>query len=267
MQLDNMRVAIRPMSTAQAVDLGFMMARHWFVPLWKIWVGMAFPIFVLYLLVIIIDSRDMDSLTLTTIAGMVFWWLKPIYEKPLVEWLGQALFDNQLSVKTSIKQGWKNFFRHAGKLLIRHRLSPSRQLILPILQLENLTQAHQFNQRIRLLQRGQGSGVTWHTLIMVHLEFVISVGIIVYLYQLIPQELIASQGLFQSMDHTQTLLVIAWAFLYFFTLSIVAPFFICGGFCIYLTKRCLLEGWDIELIFRQLGTRFIEAQRNPLSRL
>ena len=38
MKLDHMQVAVRSMPTVQAIDLGTMMARHWFEPLWQIWV-------------------------------------------------------------------------------------------------------------------------------------------------------------------------------------------------------------------------------------
>ncbi len=269
MQLDNMRVAIRPMTTAQAVDLGFMMARHWFFPLWKIWLGMALPVFILYIVLVIVESVFFsdNSYYFNDMALLLFWWLKPVYEKPLVSWLGQALFANASDVKTTIKRGWRSFFQYAGTLLFRQRLSPSRQLFIPILMLENPQNTQQIKQRHRLLQRGQSNAVMWHTLIMVHIEMVIIAGVIFYLYLLIPQTITSNEGFIRFIENLPMLFKLSWAVLCFLAFSVVAPFFICGGFAVYLTKRCLLEGWDIELIFKQLAQRFAQAQENPLSRL
>jgi hypothetical protein len=38
-------------------------------------------------------------------------------------------------------------------------------------------------------------------------------------------------------------------------MSLVAPFYVAGGFALYLTRRSELEGWDIELGFRRLLQR------------
>ena len=35
-------------------------------------------------------------------------------------------------------------------------------------------------------------------------------------------------------------------------LSIVAPFYVAGGFALYLTRRTELEAWDIEISFRRI---------------
>ncbi|MBS9780707.1 MAG: hypothetical protein KGV51_08785, partial [Moraxellaceae bacterium] len=207
-----------------------------------------------------------EEFTLSMIYAMIFWWLKPIYEKPLLTWLSQALFANEMTVASTIKQGWKTIFSHWVKLLFSRRLSLSRQLLIPILLLENPTTYKQLNQRHRLLQRGQGSGVTWHTLLMVHVEFIVSMGVVLFIYALIPKEIMSSNLLVKFLEHTPVILVFSWAILYFLTLSIVAPFFICGGFAVYLTKRCLLEGWDIELIFKQLNGRFMAVQNDPFAR-
>ncbi len=275
MQIDNMRVAIRPMSTAQAVDLGFMMARNWFVPLWQIWMGMALPVFLVYLAVLFWDIGFNDTsnsygsddyLNLPFFAVLLFWWLKPLYEKPMVNWLGSALFGDAPTVKDTIKQGWKSSRQYSGKLLLRQRLSLSRQLILPILQLEHPDNI-QFNHRLRLLQRGQGGGVSWHTIIMLHIEWVLSLGLIAFFTSLVPEQYLSFDNLMLYLETSERWFQVLSALVSFMAMSVVAPFFICGGFAVYLTKRCLLEGWDIELTFKQLANRYQQSRENPLNKL
>ncbi len=136
MKLDSMQVAIRPMNSLQAIDLGVMVARHWFLPLWKLWCKTALPFFIIYLLVIVLDDYYNDDFFYSSVFALVFWWLKPIYEKPLVDWLGQALFSTDISTIELKKLPLNLRIQQNIKLLFRYRLSASRQIILPIMVLD-----------------------------------------------------------------------------------------------------------------------------------
>ncbi|WP_230661624.1 hypothetical protein [Psychrobacter sp. I-STPA10] len=269
MNIEQMSVAIRPMTTSQAVDLGVMMARHWFLPLWKIWLGMALPFFILFYLgstllqyYLAVPASD-AWWWLGGLGGIIFWWLKPLYEKPMLSWLGFALFSNPPSVKSTIKQGWLELKKHAFTLLIARRFSLSRQLMLPILILEN-PEKSQFKSRFGLLLRGQGSGLAWHTIVMLHIEMIFTIGMLLFLLNLIPTTFMSAETFFTYLEVAPTWTEILWITLYFFSISIVAPFFIAGGFAVYLTKRCLLEGWDVELVFKRLKQRYLHSQQSVL---
>jgi len=43
--------------------------------------------------------------------------------------------------------------------------------------------------------------------------------------------------------------------------SIVEPFFVCAGFALYLSRRVMLEAWDVELGLRRMSER-LERRRN-----
>ncbi len=45
------------------------------------------------------------------------------------------------------------------------------------------------------------------------------------------------------------------ALLSYLAISVVAPFYVACGFCLYINRRTLLEGWDIELVFKNLAQR------------
>lgn len=272
MNIDSMKVAIRPMSTTQALDLGMAMARQWFVPLWKIWLGMALPVYLLIYIAslaigLLFDMNfKLSFSTLGAYGGFLFWWLKPLYEKPMIAWLGEALFTEPPTVKDAVKDGWRSAKIYAFTLLIKKRLSLKRQLILPILMLEKPNQA-QFKDRLQVLSRGQGGGLGWHTTSMVNIELIVSLAAILLLWQLLPTGLLKSQTLFAILEYAPFWAELMWGILYFLAVSIVAPFFVAGGFAVYLTKRCLLEGWDVELVFKDLRQRYESAQSDPLSKL
>ena len=265
MTIDRMKVAIRPMSTPQALDLGMVMARQWFLPLWQIWLGMALPIYLLfYWGGIWLDINF--ALSIGAFGGLIFWWLKPLYEKPMLLWLGKALFAEAPSVKSSVVSGWRHIFDNALTLLVSKRLSLQRQLLLPILLLEQPDKS-QFKARSQILSRGQGSGLGWHTTVMLHIEMILGVATLVLIWQLLPTQFVRSETLFTLIEQGPLWAELGWALIYFFAASIVAPFFIAGGFAVYLTKRCLLEGWDVELVFKQLRHRYERDQANPLNQL
>lgn len=265
MNMDTMKVAIRPMSTPQALDLGMVMARQWFIPLWQIWLGMALPIYlVFYLGGIWLDINF--AFSIGAYGGLVFWWFKPLYEKPMVLWLGQALFADAPKVKTSILSGWRQILTNAPTLLISKRLSLQRQLLLPILLLEQPDKS-QFKARTQILSRGQGSGLGWHTTVMLHIEMILGIATLVLIWQLMPTQFVKTETLFTLIEQGPLWAELGWALIYFLAASIVAPFFIAGGFAVYLTKRCLLEGWDVELVFKQLRHRYERDQADPLRQL
>ncbi len=42
---------------------------------------------------------------------------------------------------------------------------------------------------------------------------------------------------------------------YLVALSLIEPLYLASGFTLYLNRRTELEGWDIEIVFRQLAAR------------
>jgi hypothetical protein len=43
------------------------------------------------------------------------------------------------------------------------------------------------------------------------------------------------------------------------SVSIMEPLYVAGGFALYINRRTLLEGWDIEVAFRRLARRLTQA--------
>ena len=84
---------LRPRGAWEAADLGVRIGRHWWLSLLLLWLAMALP--ALLLLVLLIDSFHY--------ALLVFWWLKPLYERPLLYFLSRAVFGAVPSLAETLK--------------------------------------------------------------------------------------------------------------------------------------------------------------------
>ena len=153
MDLDRMTVRMRPRLAWEAIDLGFAMARQWFMPLWLLWFCSALPIFGLALLLF----HDRPWLVI-----LLVWWLKPLYEPPLLFWLSRALFAESPARLTVLRQWPRITWPQLLANLSWRRLSPNRSFYLPIGMLERLSGKRR-RGRISLLGRGQQAGI-WLTL-------------------------------------------------------------------------------------------------------
>ncbi len=236
-------VTIRPRTPWEGVDLGFAMARHWFVPLWLLWLSLALPLYGLVALLV----TDRPWLVI-----LLVWWFKPLFEPMLLFWLSRALFDEALPVG----EAWRSALAVLPGQLLQNltwrRFNPNRSFNMPVAVLEQL-KGREHKNRIRVLGRGQHAG-TWLTLVGVHFEMLLEVSFLVLLVLLLPEELgwlefetlLLQPGVLEEwLQHAGTLLA----------MSLIAPFYVAGGFALYLTRRSELEAWDIEIAFRRLVTR------------
>ncbi|NKN32936.1 DUF4129 domain-containing protein [Marichromatium bheemlicum] len=238
MRLERLTARLRPCPAWQAIDLGFALARAWFPALWALWWCTALPLTLMVLALAWLHS-DLWLLAL--------WWCKPIYEAPLLLWASRALFDERP------RRGALPGMLGAGlrprllPLLLWRRLSPRRALVLPLLLLEGLPgRAHR--ARLRTLAEGSASG--WLTLVCYHLEAILWGGMLLGLYLLIPEGL-AGIDLVAALDDSASPAYWISSACYLLACSLIAPFYVCAGFALYLTRRTELEGWDIELAFRR----------------
>ena len=242
MELTRIAVKLRPRVPWEGIDLGFMLARQWFLPLWLLWMVSALPVMVLLSLL---------PIPLWA-AGVLSWWFKPLYEPPLLYWMGRRLFGDRLSWR-ELRSGWlQAVWPQLLSNLTWRRLHPSRSFLMPVSVLERL-KGKARSQRIRVLSR-QSNAASWLTVIGIHFEVALEFGFIALVVMLIPEELhwIDWQDYFFQPDA-----ISEWIqqFSGLLAMSLVAPFYVAGGFALYLTRRSELEGWDIELGFRRMLQR------------
>ena len=240
MDLDKVAARIRPRNGWEGIDLGFALARRWYRPLLTLWMCLALPTFVVLNLLLPVGG---------VAALLIFWWLKPLWEPPMLYWLSRALFGEKPGYRAAARELLRlgpAFF--VAKLTI-WRFSFGRSFNLPVHVLEKLPPA---DRKRRISELGMGiSTPEWLTITFVHLELVIYTGLIAAAALMIPSEFLplAWEEIFLAGGQTMS-----WihAISYFVALGVLAPFYVASGFALYLSRRTELEAWDLELEFRQL---------------
>ena len=117
MNLDQVTVEIRPRSAWEALDLGLLMARRWWWPMMKLWLIVSLPVLAIALLI---------PAGYWWISAILIWWLKPIYERPLLHILSHAVFNELPDTRSTLKAFPSFAFKQIMLSLSWRRLSPTR---------------------------------------------------------------------------------------------------------------------------------------------
>ncbi len=245
MNIEKIAVQLRIRDTWESIDLGFEMAKHWFFPLWKIYIISALPVFML--LSMLFHTIDNDWLVI-----LIFWWFKPLYEPPLTYWLSRTLFSQKIQIKDVFKQ-WKWIISpHLFSNLTWNRFSPHRSFFSPVFMLERATGKTK-NRRLHLLAKDQKAHLLSSTTFT--FEWVLFLTFSLYLYLMMPNEFDFIQFISNSSFNTALVSFIDNS-LYFLALSIIAPFYVSAGFSLYINRRTVLEAWDLEIEFKKMSKKY-----------
>ncbi|MFC3116128.1 DUF4129 domain-containing protein [Cellvibrio fontiphilus] len=244
MNLDQVTLEIRPRSAWEAVDLGLLMAKRWWLPMMKVWLLASAPFFALALFI---------PATYFWAAFLVLWWFKPLYERPLLHILSRAVFNELPSTHSSLQQFPRLALQQIFMSLTLRRFSPTRAMDLPVVQLEGLAGARR-QARISLLHREDSAPAGWLSFIGLQLEIYLALGMISLLWSMIPSEVeIEWANLFFNQQTAQ--LKYLQLALWYLALGLTAPFYVACGFALYLNRRIKLEAWDIDIAFRRIAEK------------
>jgi len=249
MNLNEITADIRLRNPWEAIDLGFAMVQKW----WK----------ELYLPLAIITTCIASILYFFTpynnlwIASLIFWWLKPFYDRIVLHIISRKLFNQTLStwqVFTEIPSLlWNTGFFQS---LTFRRLSLSRGFNLAIWQLEQL-RGPKRAQRQKVLHQMSHTQAVWLTIGLVLLEVIMWVSLFGLLYLFLPEN--TAKTFFTSLfnDNIKTVEWIGMVDYVFYILVVtfIHPFYIAASFSLYINRRTQLEAWDLELDFRKLAMR------------
>lgn len=252
-----MTVTLRPRSDWEAVDLGLRLAQRHAGIAWPIWALASAPW--MLLLGIVAVGTGYPALAL-----LAFWWLKPLFERPLLHVFSRVVFGDEpprtewtgIALKTPFSAGW------FGAITWR-RLELSRSFNLPVWQLEHL-RGNARRQRSSVLHLGTGATGFALTLIASFLVLLATSTIILLLVSITIREIVVFD--IQDLGSFIDLLIarldsdgIGWDICilatYWFCEGLMAPFFVAAGFSLYLNRRTHLEAWDVELEFRRMAAR------------
>ncbi|WP_426237728.1 DUF4129 domain-containing protein [Pseudomonas sp. TWP3-2] len=248
MRLSDATVVIRPRTSWEAMDLGVLMSQQHRRLLMTSWAIVTLPLFAL-LTALLWESPSL--------ALLIFWWLKPAYERLPLYILSKSLFGETPTLKQALRE-WPRLLRpQLLASLTWRRFSLSRSFLLPVVQLEGLDgDARQ--QRLQVLLQRNAGAAQWLTVIGAHLESALWIGLMVLFYMLLPQQIETDwdwQSLILAADNDWGWLEHLTNAFYALVLVIWEPVYVACGFSLYLNRRTVLEAWDIELVFRRLRQR------------
>lgn len=250
MQIADLRLAVRPRSAWEAVDLGIRLVQAEAGPLWRVWFALLLPLMALVLIAEYFLNHGWLYLLL--------WWLKPLYDYALLIVLSRRVFGETPTIREVFRElattPRKGLFGWLGW----RRLSMSRAYQLPVWLLENLP-ADERRPRLALLLRQHGGRANWLHVVMVHFEAFLSVTLISLLFWFAPAGLTTDLWS-RFMDGGDHLANISGTLAWFVALTVIEPFYVAAGFSLYLNRRTELEAWDLELAFRHLQSR-LDSQR------
>lgn len=243
MRLDAITAEPRPRNPWEAIDLGMALARQEFRSVYAAWFSVALPLF---LLLHLLCWGHWPWIPL------LMWWFKPLLDRAPLYLLSHALFGEA----PTRRQFWRALpgllRKQALAALTWRRFDLARSFTLPVSQLEGLNGSAR-RQRLRDLgQPGRGPAV-WLTLVCLHGEIALDLALIALVWMLIPD--FVDLDFFDLLDDRNPSGQLWLNVVSFCGLSLVEPFYVAGGFALYLNRRVWLEAWDLELGLRRLAER------------
>ncbi|MCR6650309.1 MAG: DUF4129 domain-containing protein [Cellvibrionaceae bacterium] len=244
MNLERIRIAIRPRRDWEAVDLGLQMARQWWWPMLRVWLIITMPWLIAAWLV---------PPYYQWLVSVSLWWCKPLFERPLLMILSQGVFGVKLRTREVLRATPRLFLLQIFPSLTWRRFSFTRSMDLPVVQLEGLHGAER-RARLNVLHRVDSGPASWLTIIGVHVESFVMMACAALLAVFIPPEVADSLWRWEFWGESRAggALLIVFAYV---AMAIMGPLFVACGFALYLNRRVKLEGWDLEIAFKRMAQK------------
>jgi hypothetical protein len=225
-----------------AIDLGTPIAKQHWLRYCCMWLLLAIPVFLLSLF--LLDD------SLLWLSGIIVWWFKPLFERPILYMLSKHLFGQSIGIietlrnyKEWLSTGW------IYSITVR-RFSFARSFLMSVTLLERLT-GKQYSQRVGVLSSKGGSEAFWLTLTLLHVEMFLPLALFTLTTFFFP--LFRIDEIF-TIEHSQFITVLT-NIVSVVTMAVVAPFYVSSGFMLYIGRRIELEAWDIEICFHDLAKK------------
>ena len=253
MKLESLTMEVRPRSAWESMDLAVrLVMNHWRVLL-SSWMVTVLPLFIIISIMLLEDYPYW--------AFFFVWFFKPLYDRVPLFVLSRVIFAEKTSWRDVLNAVPSFFKTGVFSSLTLYRLDPGRSFGLPVRQLEGL-KGKRRRLRMRALKRGVSNREVIFFILCFHLEALISWGVLGFVLMMLPAHMVVDSAETLIMGSEPGLLInIISMLLYFVIMMIVETLYVAGGFVLYLNRRIILEGWDIELVFRRLAQRHEKEQQ------
>lgn len=252
MDLDKITVRLRPRSPYEAADLGFVLVRRFGHRLLGGWVLGALPFVLAALLVLAFTGMVWRPI-------LALWWLKPLFGRTALFVLSRSFFGEVPPPAQT-----RNYALRAGFSLSVlwdlswRRFSPFRSVTMPVRELERL-RGSAARQRVNVLLRREVRAPALLLIVVgFAVEWTLFTAALLLLFMVMPSA--GESGFWNNVDLIFGDYASFWVrfymiLAYFVCMSLVEVAYVAAGFGIYVNRRVVLEGWDIELVFKRMAQR------------
>lgn len=253
MKIEALTVTLRPRTAWEAVELGTALVRTHAAAVWKPWLLLSVPVLLLLNLLT-------WSIGAAWLAGLLMWWLKPVFDQCVLFVLSRAVFGDVPGTAAAVAAPWRWGRRWWLPYLTWRRLSPARSTYLPVDLLEGARGdvARQRRNAIGAPVYGVAALLT-----VVCLEFIaaVALGIVMSVWMFVPEQWLPESARWAGavLESAPDWLLITFNLVVWAATSVIEPFYVGAGFGLYLNRRTEIEAWDIEIVLRRLRTRLTAA--------
>ncbi|WP_374580542.1 hypothetical protein [Pseudoduganella sp.] len=245
MQLDKLRLDLRPRSNAQGLDLGFALLHAGGADVWRAWLALWLPLCA----VAIAISWHAPDLAL---GWLLPWWLRPLLERAPLHVLSRQVFGEQASWRSALRAWPRELGGGWLRMLTWWRpFMAGRGLHQPVWVLEGARGSVATARRATIARNGTGlSAFTFGVMCWVF-EMVLMLGLLSLLSLFMSNHNPDPFALFTTRETAPwqaALSTLAWSL----AGAIVGPIYTACTFTLYLNRRATLEAWDLEIVLRQL---------------
>ena len=242
MQVHKLEIEVRHRQPWEAMELGSNLLKHFLAPVYIPWLIIWFSAAIITFFLPI--STPMKI--------MLIIWLAPLFERVIIFVLSRAVFGDTPKVKTSLKSFPGQCKVGFISCLTLWRFTTARALMSPIWQLEG-SKGSFASKRYKALGSDSSSSALWFGFCFSIVESIAILGLDMTLN---------TENIFQlAINAAQYNIELPESrYIFFFWCSVAVygllrPFYVSSLFTFYLNQRMRVEGWDIELQFRNIAKK------------
>ncbi|SEM41461.1 protein of unknown function [Pseudoxanthomonas sp. GM95] len=253
MRAEHLTVELRARSPWEAVELGTALVRRHARAIWRPWLWLALPVFVLV-------NASAWALSMPLASCLVLWWIKPVFDRIPLFVISRGVFGNEptprQTLAAQLRWGWRPMLGY----LTWRRFSPARSLFLPVELLEGDTGA-----RLRTRRRVLGATIYGNAAalsgVFLAFQLAVTLACVALVFIFIPLDYLpeAARAGLAMMGSPPLWAQLGFNACFWIGVGLVEPFFVGAGFGLYLNRRTQIEAWDVEIAFRRMRQRLLDA--------
>jgi hypothetical protein len=249
-QLASVAVALRPRSAWESTDLGVCMLQRWWRTLYAASAAVFLPVAGVSLALGLAAGK-------AWIAVAALWWLKPALDRVALHVVSRAVFGEALDVRGTLAQARTWLASGLPWALTFGRLDLARSFHLPVRQLEG-QRGRAYRARRALLGRRAHGYAVWLTSVCLLFTLVLVWSFDMFGQLLLPAKAQAGSSigevLFAGAEVGSVFTYVDFGVVAL-AVFVIEPLYVAVGFALYLNRRTLLEGWDLEVALRRMAER------------